>query len=192
VLVLGVDPGPTECGWALVQCKAQGRHVVVAAGNVPSEGAGKALPLDDVSLVCIECPTDVHPRGTKRMVYARTREVLRTTNVARDIELALHTVVQVVRLNCQEARRALCGNGHATDKDVSYWLSLKCEMPKRSNSHERDAIVVALAGWGKWTAEQIETQRAGAQAVLVAVASVPSVVRPHVIAGNVDTQKHEA
>ena len=169
MIVLGVDPGPTECGWALVQCRAARRHVVLSTGHVAVDGAANRLPMGAVELVAIECPDDIHPRGPKRMVYARAREVLRTTNVARDLELALHSLAPIVRITCKDARRSLCGNGHATDRDVSYWLALLCEMPKRSNNHERDAVVAAIEGWRKWTADQLETQRVGAQAVLVAM-----------------------
>lgn len=164
--MLGIDPGPKACGWAIVDCRPAGRHRVLHKGEQES---GRpfvfAMPIE---LVAIECPTDFYPVGSKARVIAQAREIARTINVARDIEQSVERL-PVVKLTCKQARKSVCGGSNATDRDVSYWLALLCEMPKRSNNHERDAVVIAIAGWRKWSADQLATQSAGAQAVLSAV-----------------------
>jgi Holliday junction resolvasome RuvABC endonuclease subunit len=168
MVILGIDPGSRECGWALLDCEPKRRAVVIDCGKIEPGAFSQVQTLAPIALVCIEWPADMTMRrGSSRgRMYSMGKELAATSLVAGELAGRFSAALPVVKLRAKDARKLVCGSQNATDKDVSYWCALLCEMPKRSNDHERDAMIVALAGYRKWQADQLETQRAGAQAVL--------------------------
>jgi Holliday junction resolvasome RuvABC endonuclease subunit len=154
VVILGIDPGPTSCGWAIVETRGGG-------GGVPSTcrfvAGGKREPAVDLlwpmmrstHVVAIERPRG-YGAGDGQAV--RMGPLMDTSYVAgMCFALAWMEDRQVIEMRAADWRRMICGKGAASDAAVKTSVEkLVAGMPKRSNTHLRDAVGIALAAaWSR-------------------------------------------
>lgn len=159
IIVLGVDPGPREHGWALVRVVDPQRALFVGCGKHEgnAEGVLSLLGVHLADVVAIESPTTFMPTGpggkfiptVATALFGTTRQVGRLAAVA---ELDGWAVVE---MTASDWRREVCGKGSSTDAQIAADITrLVAGWPRRSNVHVRDAAGVALAaGWG-WLREK--------------------------------------
>lgn len=144
--VLGVDPGPSHCGWGVVErAERNGRARFVAGGRIPSDNESLRRLVGDpglsVDVVAIEQPSG--------FIFERARgaQVMATRGVADAIAMAAETLGRkVVQLTANQVRRSLCGpsNGIPGDRAVKMAVGLYVVgLPAKTNSHVRDALLVA-------------------------------------------------
>lgn len=144
-LILGIDPGPTETAWAAVTFTGPRAHFV-QGGMVPSS-------LVDLCSLTVQCAVDcgtIAVETPSGYVFqpARGPTLLATASVAgMVIGLAHAANVPSVQLPAATVRKAICGKGSATDRQVEASLRGHVELPPRkTNAHVRDAIAVAIVG----------------------------------------------
>lgn len=160
LLVLGLDPGPDENGWALVESIRRGGHpAFVAGGKVMSEGpalrwvlrrAEQQAAMDRRAcpdlVVAIERP---HWHGVARDEAAQRAigACLIETNyvVGRIAEMAEARGLAVLEIAAPVWRKRVLGKATADDAAIAQALPLVVSnLPKRSNAHVRDACGVAV------------------------------------------------
>ena len=144
--VLGIDVGPTRCGWALLApTTRQGRARFLDGGMVDSDLKSllaflKRYGIDGVTLAIEEPSGYIHE-------HKRGAQLLETRGVSGAIGMAAKMLgVSVVRMTAQQVRGSMCrgGRGMAGDDAVKRACALYvAEMPKRSSTHVRDAILIA-------------------------------------------------
>lgn len=155
--VLGLDPGPSEFGWALLECDSNwSRQRVLACGKIetgvaicPSAWA-RILANVTPNLWVVEEPIGfVIGRAVQaNAVQGMLKNLLLTAKAATRLVVRLEERGMRVReLSAPDVRKMLTNKHAATNAEVAHWLSFVLEMPKRSNDHSRDAMAVAWAGW---------------------------------------------
>lgn len=159
MIILGYDP---PGGWALLDF-ADKRFRFIDCGTV--EGVEQDwAPLTRADLVCIEQPAEIFAnnrttKGNRGIMFAIAGQLLSTRDAAtRLATLAEVRGAAVVQMTSAKARRALSirigGRGAtkgAVDKQIAVAVPrLVAGWPERSNTHVRDAAVVAIAGSMKW------------------------------------------
>lgn len=153
MIVLGLDPGTSHHGWALLEMPKVGRGRMLAGGHmavakVPEmfqstadwEPAIGWTPWIDI--VGIETPAGYvheHKRGAALLATA--------VEAGKLIERAGRMAVV---LSAAQVRKSLAKNPAASDEAVASALGVFLDMPKRSNVHARDAAAVALVAWQRW------------------------------------------
>lgn len=160
--ILGIDPGPTRCAWALLDMRGPGRAVVLGCGLAATEGfdpvavlalagPGQApvqLRAEQV-LLAVERPA-FRPVGGRADVghsLALARDLVATAWVAGEIAgRARAHFWAVVAPTCGEVRRALLGRPSCTDRELAWALAHFVEVPRRTNAHTRDGMAVAIVG----------------------------------------------
>lgn len=153
--VIGVDPGPKKCGWAVIwyERSAASTARYVTGGMVESHVNAFATTLFGANanaVVAVETPSGyVHE-------HARGAQLLATARVAGElVGVAKANGRHVIELSPETWRRALTGKTTASDATIKRAVGFHVtEMPKRSNSHTRDAIGVAIVGASKFAREQ--------------------------------------
>jgi hypothetical protein len=170
MVVVGIDPEPDGFYWAAVEIAepgAAGKHKVLSSGH-----GAFVRDLPPAYLYALERP-DFRPIGGRGNVGQSLAMAKCLTSTARSEGRLLGRLEErgerVVDPTCGVVRTSLVGRPSCKDADVAWALEHVCEMPKRSNVHVRDAVAVAIVGARVWQADQLETQRAGAQAVLEAI-----------------------
>lgn len=163
--VLGVDAGK-HLGYAFLH-RIGGSWLHCGSG-VASGPEALRLLIQRMDLVVIEEPRQILPserlsRAGHRVAIGMANQLLATKDIGRDVErIALREGVPVVTITSSEARRRIgvrIGGRGATKGDVDRQVGvavprLVSEWPTRSNNHERDAAVAAIAGHARWQAEQ--------------------------------------
>jgi Holliday junction resolvasome RuvABC endonuclease subunit len=158
ILVLGVDPGPTSHGWALVHVTGLDGGRFVICGECKDQPAENILRLVKTpsGLLAIEVPARFLPsNGTHYPAVAgalmgTTYQAGRLASIAEDRGLAS------VEMTAADWRREVCGKGAAKDGQVAEAVGrLVSGWPKRSNAHVRDAAGVALAAGWAWIRKQV-------------------------------------
>lgn len=154
MIVLGVDPGSREFGWALLDVRGGAglplRATFLATGNAASDYltalqllAGGALPARP-EVVAIEKISGwaFAPKGAG-VVAA----LIASSSVAGGIAwVARSRGLRVEERTANEVRRLLLGKAGSGDAQVKEAIpGLIYGWPKRSNNHQRDAAMVALA-----------------------------------------------
>jgi len=153
MMVLGIDPGPTRSGWALLDFTIPSSPVYFAAGLTESP-LGLFRELDDAGhgdrlrLVAVE-----QSRG--RVDPLRVAAVLLTVwTGGRFIGIAESRSLEAVALGVTEWRNALIGTprrGDDIDENVAAFLRrFVRHWPARSNVHVRDAAGVACVAVRSW------------------------------------------
>lgn len=154
MIVLGLDPGTSHHGWALLDMPKAGRGRMVAGGHLPvakvpvrfqaigewCESLSGWTPWIDI--VGIETPAGYvheHKRGAALLATA--------VEAGKLIERAGRMAVV---LSAAQVRKSLVKDPAASDEAVASALGVFLEMPKRSNVHARDAAAVALVAWQRW------------------------------------------
>lgn len=162
--VVAFDPGPTECGWAIVQAGAaamRGMVAFVEGGKVDSKMAEllavvrRAVRGEVQPLVALEAPSGfIFESGSKRGEGhgAIGKQLLATAMVAGEIKGLVRTPgrdLPLVAVNAATWRRAVCGRNNADNHLVEAAVSrLTIGLPKRTNNHLRDAVGLAIfASW---------------------------------------------
>ena len=149
--VLGVDPGLTRTGWALVTADGH-RYRLLAAGVIaprPSGGLGARLAegyrrftaiLAEYrpSLLAMEdlFTTPRYPQAALKMAHLRGVLCL----------AAELNGVDVLSLTATTVKQRLTGNGHASKDQVQRMVFHLCEVPEtKTPSDVSDAIALAIA-----------------------------------------------
>jgi Holliday junction resolvasome RuvABC endonuclease subunit len=153
MVIVGIDPGPTSCGWAEIAAEHGGRARFIRGGLTDDP---LSITHDDADLWAVERP-QYRPIGGRDRVaqsLAMAAALLETAWVAARIVGRLEELRrQVVTPTCGEVRRALVGRHSATDAEVKAALAGLVELP-RTNCHVRDAVAVALIGKRIWELRQ--------------------------------------
>lgn len=154
MIVLGLDPGVTRHGWALLNMPKAGRGRMLAGGHVLTEKVPERFQsigewyectmghVPWIELVGIETPDGYvheHKRGAALLATA--------VEAGKLIERAGRMAVV---LSAAQVRKSLAKNPAASDEAVASALGVFLDMPKRSNVHARDAAAVALVAWQRW------------------------------------------
>lgn len=155
MIVLGLDPGTSHHGWALLEMPRTGRGRMLAGGHmaavkVPVRFQAISDWIDSsawtwtpwIDVVGIETPAGYiheHKRGAALLATA--------VEAGKLIERAGRLAVV---LSAAQVRKSLAKNPAASDEAVASALGVFLDMPKRSNVHARDAAAVALVAWQRW------------------------------------------
>lgn len=154
MMVLGIDAGPTWCGWALLDFAVLSAPVWYGGGienDVPSlfdtliaSGEGKLRP----ELVVLEKPQAVHNPKANVQVVATSWAGGRVEGHAEARGLA------TMALGVGEWRRAFIGHvrpGENADGKVKLaFYAIVRQAPKVTSDHARDAAGVACVGARRW------------------------------------------
>lgn len=140
--VLGLDPGSTFTGWAVLREGETRRQkpTFLRGGRVANEGLWDLLrDCERDTLIAIESPAG------HIFSPARGAQLLATKGVASEIAGAAKALgFKVWEKPCAHVRKVLCQRATAGDRVVKTALPVFVDgLPKRSNSHVRDAIAVA-------------------------------------------------
>jgi Holliday junction resolvasome RuvABC endonuclease subunit len=147
-LVLGIDPGPTSCGWAVLDFSIRTAPVWVAGGSVAdvAEMLEPSFPhlMPEDTLVVVEEPRAMHNPLANVAVMGTAFAAGDAHGFAR----ALGFTTQRVGVN--QWRLAVVGSskrGDNVDRKVERVLRAYVRgMPTRTSVHARDAAGVAWAG----------------------------------------------
>lgn len=165
MIVLGLDPGVTLHGWALLDMPPVGRGRMLAGGHMPTDEIPARFQCVREWYVCapgyapwievvgIETPAGYvheHKRGAALLATA--------VEAGRFIERA---GMMGRALSAAQVRKSLARNHSASDEAVEAALRVFLEMPKRSNVHARDAAAVALVAWQRWIVDHGREMRVG-------------------------------
>jgi Holliday junction resolvasome RuvABC endonuclease subunit len=145
VKVLGVDPG-AEAGVALVNVNQRGEAAFIL-------GASTRAPLSDVEswlesyrpdLLAIESVTQVYSR--QRFGSSMATALLASSKlVGHLLQMAKGMDIATAEATAHEWRSKVIGKRNASDAEIKAALMQRVAlMPKRSSSHMRDAIGVAV------------------------------------------------
>jgi Holliday junction resolvasome RuvABC endonuclease subunit len=144
VRVLGVDPGPTRSGWALLSWDVSGRPAYVASGELASRGDDARALLEkwEPEAVAIEKCSGIF-RGAAGIPLLETNWI-----GGMFAGLAISNGREVEEIKSADWRLALTGKRGATDGRVEEVLRGHVEgmpAPRQTNAHERDALGVACS-----------------------------------------------
>lgn len=152
MMVLGIDPGPTWCGWALLDFSIIGAPVWFWGGQTDDVGALfdtlVASEHGKPGLVAIEQPRALHDHMANVQVMATAWGGGRVQGHAEARGFP------TLALGVTEWRVALVGNskrGENVDakvKDMFYRIVRQA--PKQTSTHARDAAGVAIVGARRW------------------------------------------
>lgn len=144
MLILGIDPGPTNTAWTLLSFPIP-TYIdsgIVLSASLPAFFYNIKLKYN-IDTVALE-----KPEGT---VYARYRakHLLETCFIAGDINrIVLNNNLPVVYESAAKWRKATVGNRSASDKDIAVWIRKSItNWPKISNNHTRDAAGCAYGAY---------------------------------------------
>jgi Holliday junction resolvasome RuvABC endonuclease subunit len=157
MIVLGIDPGGSMCGWARIDARGGDgcpwSFSYVSAGHVASDVfAVGELVGEGVDLVAVEAVEGYAfgggaSRGT-RSGAAVVSALLATSGVAKAIAWqCIARGIRCAEISARRARSLVLRAPSATDKQIAHVVPLLVRgWPTRSNPHMRDAAVVAIAG----------------------------------------------
>lgn len=152
--ILGIDPGSTMFGWALLETRggADGlprTAVALSCGMTSStmQDATALLSECRAAVVAIEKLEGYAFKREGKGANAVVAGLVSSSYVAGGIAwLAWSRGVRVEERTALVARRTVLGRGAATDKHIAHVVpSLVHAWPKVSNPHQRDAAIVALS-----------------------------------------------
>lgn len=158
VLILGIDPGPTEIGYAVIRFDtATRRGSYVDAGKLAVDartcdelfGIVKVHVIDAVG---VELPSQLHANEKihRSALVSRANQLLATMKVQQRIVGWLNSFGfdDVCEVAASDWRRGIVGRSSASDAAIKAAIVRQVAgWPKRSNEHERDAAGVALAAF---------------------------------------------
>jgi Holliday junction resolvasome RuvABC endonuclease subunit len=149
-IIIAFDPGSKKTGLAVLEgpIDRQARPKFQWGGHVPNDGAMRELRLlatirAAYPIVAVESPSGfIHQ-------HARGAQLLETAKVAGElVGLAKSLGLRVVEMPRQDWARALCGKGirgSPGDRHVKRAVEMfVSNLPKRSSTHVRDAIGLAV------------------------------------------------
>lgn len=156
-LIVSFDPGPSECGYAIVApVGRRARYVIAGMVTSSVDGIMNVLRFGNVERVVIE-----RPRGYIHATY-RGPTLLDTAFVAGLIEgIARSIGLEVRSMSAEQWRRALTGSATATDAVIEGVVRPNViGMPRVSNPHSRDSLGLAVfacwcASTGQWPQEKV-------------------------------------
>lgn len=162
MIILGIDPGPTECGWMSLSSARDrvGPWHFDNCGNVESKYAAIRELLDEVqpNVLAVERPKWQDHGRNPVATRAIASNLIETNYVVARIVAMVGVIV--VELPAQTWRLGLIRDRAAKDAQIKRALqALVPGLPKRTNAHERDAGGVALAA-----ARLIERRQEGSYA----------------------------
>ncbi|HYU20229.1 MAG TPA: crossover junction endodeoxyribonuclease RuvC [Chloroflexota bacterium] len=150
--ILGVDPGLTRTGWALVVADGHAYRLLGAGVVAPPPKGELATRLAEgyrrFTLVLEECRPDLivmedvftaprYPQAALKMAHLRGVLCL----------AAALAKVDVVSLTATTVKRRLTGNGHASKEQVQRMVFELCEVRAgKMPSDLSDAVALAIAG----------------------------------------------
>lgn len=148
MIILGIDPGPTECGWmSLASARDRvGPWRFDNCGNAESKYAAIRELLDEVqpNVLAVERPKWQDHGRDPVATRAIASNLIETNYVVARIVAMVGVIV--VEIPAQTWRLGLLRDRAAKDAQIKRALqALVPGLPTRTNAHERDAGGVALA-----------------------------------------------
>lgn len=151
---LGIDPGPTSLGWALVDVTPRER-TWLRGGTWDTEDLPdfvEVMRAARLDLVAVEVPNGIYrPRSREmgqaiRELRARGMQLAQTMGVAMQYVGAFRGAgMRVVEISASDWRRGVVGKSSPTDAQVAAVLERIVMGMPRTNAHARDALGCALA-----------------------------------------------
>lgn len=149
-LVLGIDPGVSHCGWAVLDMCGP-RPSWVAGGTVDVEEMAKRSlhPLGwRVGMAVVETPVALH------LPEANAQLIATAVVAGRAFEICKLYSDRVFDISPAQWRMSLIGRSNAgenQDRVVKRTLqAMVSGMPARTSVHARDAAGAAIVGWRIW------------------------------------------
>jgi crossover junction endodeoxyribonuclease RuvC len=155
-IILGIDPGTTTVGYAVLSLEAGVRSIVTL-------GVIHTTPKLDLSLKLIDVEADLTTLiETYRPQIAGVERLFFGSNITTAIDVAhgrgviLHTLarhgVSIREINPMEVKKGICGNGRAPKVQVQNALKLLFKLediPRPDDAADALAIayIASLGGW---------------------------------------------
>jgi Holliday junction resolvasome RuvABC endonuclease subunit len=160
MLILGIDPGPTEIGYAVLRrdtATRRGSYVDAGKFAVDARMCDELFGLvkvHGIGAVGVELPGRLHPdRNISRAaLVSRSNQLLATVKIQERIVGWLNGFgfYDVHEVTASDWRRGIVGRSSPSDAAIKVAIMRQVAgWPKRSNEHERDAAGVALATFNK-------------------------------------------
>lgn len=158
MLILGIDPGPTEIGYAVLRRDAatrRGSYVDAGKLTVDARTHGELfgiVKVHAIGAVGVELPGRLHANEkiSRSALVSRSNQLLATMKVQQRLVGWLNGFgfFDVHEVTASEWRRGIVGRPSASDAMIKAAIVRQVAgWPSRSNEHERDAAGVALAAF---------------------------------------------
>jgi len=170
VIVLSFDPG-ASIGWCLLDVRGNGARYIDSGVErqiwIPSDRGFDFIvgavdtALQRAELVAIEQIKRIYPRA--RFAAHMATALAHAEHVAGEIKRhARDRGLPVAEIAAAQARKWVCGKATADDATVKLVVHGRLEgIPKTTNAHVRDAMVVALFAGRKAEVEGMPQRAAG-------------------------------
>lgn len=153
MIILGIDPGPSECGWMSIENDEDARERsrpwrVHNCGNLLARREPIAELLEDCipDAVAIERPK-WQDHGRNPVATRAIASNLIETNyvVGRIAEMVLALGITLIEIAAQTWRLGLLSSRSPSDAQIKRALERLLGLPTRTNAHQRDGGGIALA-----------------------------------------------
>lgn len=146
-VVLGVDAGPSSCGYAILRSPERPGHrpVFVTGGSVPSDPDNLWGLIESQRLSVPNLAVAVE--GVRGYAYGieRSAHLVATNGVAEFIHgIVYANRIPYVGTSAATWRKALCGKANASDATIKRVVVMLIEGVPRTNAHVRDACGAAF------------------------------------------------
>ena len=155
-LVVGWDPSTKSAAWACLRVSA-GRRTYVSHGECDSHGAVEAqlklLRAAGAALVGVEAPQGIHTKkDDAKAARARGVALMKTSGIASSIVTTARMLgYDVLEMTPDQCRSQIGMRRSPSDRAIKQALRvLVPTWPTRTNDHNRDAAVCALAAAMRW------------------------------------------
>ena len=152
MLILGLDPGSTSTGWAVVECTQYSipRWVAKAYESNADLDLGLLWSLHGCGLLAVETSGESVLFGmTPQAMRSRAQQLARTNMVAGLLlGEARNMGIPLIEVPAPVSRRTIGGKANCSDAVIKRALAMTTRnMPRQTNSHTRDAAAAAIVGW---------------------------------------------
>lgn len=153
MIILGIDPGTTRVGWAILKTKKE-EIVPINYGCFEFNGQ-PGEKLEKISKNINKLIKNYHPKliAIEKIFFFKNAKTAMSISEAKGVILlnAQRNKIQVIELTPLEIKQYLVGYGRASKQDIQktiqFFFSLK-SLPKPDDTS--DALAVALAGINKY------------------------------------------
>lgn len=153
MLVLGIDPGTSPCGWALLDISGRARCILELRTVLTKPNDGNLVQrietilstLPDADLVVIENQHRAY-HGKQERKHTNANALYASYVQWSVVGHCVALSVPVVLVEPQQAKVALTGRSTASKRDIGDVVSRMVGCPKRMSQHAADAVAIAVAG----------------------------------------------